>query len=159
MWTLWIANRVTIKQGYKSSGTKRNLVKMCRDTRDQAGCMTGAPPKTIHSALAASQDTLTRSDVYNRFFISGIIEGDIFRRKKWHVLALNCYKAPRDKHVLAVDRTPASHGSILPKSWLAESDYSEPLHGYPSVNTPQGAKVHTCRITRISLQLHFFLPE
>jgi hypothetical protein len=56
---------------------------MCRDTRDQAGCMTGAPPKTIHSALEASQDTLTRSVVYKSLFyvISGIIVGDIFRKK------------------------------------------------------------------------------
>ncbi len=106
----WIENTVTAKQGDKSSGTEHNLVKICRDIRDQVVCMTGVPPKTIHSALAASQDTLTRSDVYNRLFyaISGIIEGDLFRRIKWHVLALNCNKAPRDKHVLAVYGTPAA---------------------------------------------------
>jgi hypothetical protein len=56
---------------------------MCRDTRDQAGCMTGVPPRTIHSALAASQDTLTRSVVYNRLFyvISGIIVEDFLKKK------------------------------------------------------------------------------
>jgi hypothetical protein len=55
---------------------------MCRDTRDLEGCMTGAPPKTIHSALAASQDTLTRSVVYNRllYVIFGNIVVDIFRK-------------------------------------------------------------------------------